>query len=815
VADLVVLGAAVLGSAAILWFFFGPQARDTRSGPAPSCHAAPVPSCHGAPAPAPVAACHGAPAPAPVAACHGAPAPTPVPSCHAPAVPAPGEDADAAARAEIADLTRRSILGALLTAPVAAAMMAHELLGIHGVPQLLLDPWFQLALITPVMWYVGRPIHATGWRTLRARAAEMNTLITLGTTAAYLYSLLVTVAPGLLPEDLRDVYFEAVGVILTLILFGRLLETRARAHTGEAIRALMGLAPRTARVVRDGTEVEVPVAQVAVGDVVVVRPGEKLPVDGEVTEGLSAVDESMVTGEPIPVTKRPGDVVIGATINQTGTFRYRATRVGAETMLAQIIRLVETAQASKAPIQRLADRVSAVFVPAVLLVALWTFAAWFTLGPSPALTQALVAAVAVLVIACPCALGLATPLSIMVATGKGATAGILIRSAEALETAAKVDVVVFDKTGTLTRGAPTLTEALPAPGTSTAELLALAAAAERPSEHPLAAAIVAGAQQRGLPVGEPDTFTSLTGEGVRAGLGGRVVLVGSRRFLIEAGVDVTPLDPDAAAAGAQGRTPVLVAVDGRPAGVLVVEDPPKDDAAVAVAELRRLGCEVVMLTGDDRRTADAIARHLGIRRVLAEVLPADKAGEVARLQAEGRVVAMVGDGINDAPALARADVGLAVGTGTDVAIEAADVTLVSGALGGVVDALRLARATMRNIRQNLFFAFAYNAAGIPIAAGALYPVLGLRLSPMVAAAAMAASSLSVVTNANRLRRFRPSPPRRDVPGPAMPRPGTRPSPASGAVPAPPVGLGGLVAGEEVAWVDVAVVGEGVAQGGEA
>ncbi|MGW6913330.1 heavy metal translocating P-type ATPase [Kitasatospora sp. NPDC054939] len=671
---------------------------------------------------------------------------------------AAGEDAEAAERqAEIGDLTRRVVAGAVLTAPVLFAVMAHELFGAAWVPGWMLNHWLQLALITPVMVYTGWPIHRIGWLTLVHRGADMNSLITLGTSAAYGFSLLVTIAPGLLPSEVREVYFEAVGVILTLILLGRLLEARAKAGTGEAIRALLGLQARTARVVRDGVEVEIPVAEVAVGDEVAVRPGERMPVDAEVLSGSSAVDESMVTGEPMPVTKRAGDTVIGATVNGTGALRVRASRVGADTMLAQIIRLVRQAQASKAPIQRLADAVSAYFVPAVIAVAIATFAVWFTVGPPPAFTLALVSAVAVLIIACPCALGLATPLSIMVATGKGAQAGILIRSAEALETAHGLDTVVLDKTGTVTAGTPVLTDLRPTGEFGETGLLRLVAAAESPSEHPLAAAIVAAARERGLTVPEATGFDSVTGKGVRASVDGHAVLVGSRRLLADVGIDTAGLEESAAALSAQGRTPVLAAVDGRAAGVLAVADTVKPDSARAVAALRGLGVEVVMLTGDNRRTAAAIAREVGTRRVLAEVLPGHKADEVRRLQAEGRTVGMVGDGINDAPALAAADVGLAIGTGTDVAIEAADVTLISGSLAGVVTAIRLSRATMRNIRQNLFFALVYNAVGIPVAAGVLYPLWGIRLSPIIAAAAMALSSLSVVTNSNRLRRWHPQP----------------------------------------------------------
>src|SRR6266540_2036893 len=567
-------------------------------------------------------------------------------------------------RAEIADLTRRVLVGAVLTVPVLFAVMAHEVFGAGWVPELLLNRWVQLALITPVMFYTGWPIHRTGWLTLAHRGADMNSLITLGTSAAYGYSLLVTLVPGLVPADVREVYFEAVGVILTLILLGRLLEARAKAGTGEAIRALLGLQARTARVLRDGAEVEVPVEDVAVGDEVLIRPGEKVPVDAVVLTGTSAVDESMVTGEAMPVTKRAGDTVIGATINGTGSLRVRAAKVGADTMLAQIIRLVQQAQASKAPIQRLADAISGYFVPVVIAIAVVTFAVWFVAGPPPGLTFALVSAVAVLIIACPCALGLATPLSVMVGTGKGAQAGILIRSAEALETAHKLDTIVLDKTGTITAGQPALTDVHPAAGFDENGLLALVASAEADSEHPLAAAIVAGA--RGLTVPGATGFDSVTGKGVQATVNGRAVLVGNARLLADVGIDTAPLDPVAAHLSARGKTAILTAVDGQAAGVV-----------------------------------------------------------------------------------AAADIGLAIGTGTDVAIEAADITLISGSLAGVVTAIRLSRATMRNIRQNLVFALAYNAIGIPIAAGVLYPFFGIRLSPIIAAAAMAASSLSVVGNANR------------------------------------------------------------------
>ncbi|ORW72770.1 heavy metal translocating P-type ATPase [Mycobacterium saskatchewanense] len=654
--------------------------------------------------------------------------------------------------AEVAGLTRRVVIGAVLTAPVLYAVMAQPL-GSQWVPAVLLNQWVQLALITPVMFYVGWPIHRTGWLALAHRSADMNTLVTLGTLAAYGYSLLVMVASSALPAEARDVYFEAVGVILTLIMLGRLLEARAKAGTGEAIRALLGLQARTARVVRDGAETELPVDEVIVGDEIVIRPGEKIPVDATVLSGQSAVDESMVTGESMPVTKQIGDTVIGATINTTGALRVRATKVGSDTMLAQIVRMVQQAQASRAPIQRLADAISAYFVPVVIAIAIATFAVWFVAGPTPTLTQALVSAVAVLIIACPCALGLATPLSIMVGTGKGARAGILIRSAEALETAHKLDTVVLDKTGTITAGKPALTDVRVTGTLPESELLTLVAAAEADSEHPVAGAVLAGARDRGIIVPATTAFDSITGKGVRATVAGHTLLVGTATLLAENGIASAELDHISADLAAEGKTPLLAAVDGQPAGVLAVADTVKDDSIAAIAALRKLGLQVVMITGDNARTAAAIARQVGVERVLAEVLPEHKASEIRRLQAEGRRAGMVGDGINDAPALAQADVGLAIGTGTDVAIEAADITLISGSLAGVVTAIRLSRATMRNIRQNLFFALIYNAIGIPLAAGVLYPLLGLRLSPMIAAAAMALSSLSVVGNANRLRHY--------------------------------------------------------------
>jgi Cu+-exporting ATPase len=676
------------------------------------------------------------------------------------------EDAEAEARRmEIRDLSRRVLAGAILTAPVAAAVMGGELLRLAWIPEWLHNPWLQLVLISPVMFYTGWPIHRTGWLALGRRTADMNSLITLGTAAAYIYSLVATFAPGLLPEQLHAVYYEAVGVIITLILLGRLLEVRAKAGTGEAIRKLIGLQAKTAWVVQNGAEQEVPVEEVRIDDVVIVRPGEKVPVDGEVLEGRSTLDESMVTGESIPVEKGPGDIVIGATINQTGAFRFRATKVGRDTMLAQIIRLVEQAQGSKAPIQRLVDLVSSYFVPAVIFIAIATFVVWFNFGPDPALIFALGTSVTVLIIACPCALGLATPLSIMVGTGKGAENGILIKSAEALETAHKLRTIVLDKTGTITKGKPELIDVVPVGSPSQEELLRLVASAERLSEHPLGEAIVRGAQARGIALAEPKEFDSITGKGIRATVDGTRVLVGNRRLLADVGVETSALDEQAHRLAEEGKTPMLVVLDGKPAGVVAVADTVKEDSVAAIAALKRMGIEVVMITGDNRRTADAIARQVGIGRVLAEVLPRDKALEVRRLQDEGTLVGMVGDGINDGPALAQADVGIAIGSGTDVAIEAADVTLISGELKGVVTAITLSRATMRNIRQNLFFAWIYNTLGIPVAAGVLYPFTGLLLSPIIAAAAMALSSLSVVANANRLKRFGPKPLERPVVAP--------------------------------------------------
>ncbi|MBI2197499.1 MAG: copper-translocating P-type ATPase [Candidatus Rokubacteria bacterium] len=589
------------------------------------------------------------------------------------------------------------------------------------------------------------------------RTSDMNTLIAVGTSAAYLYSVGLIVFPGFFEAQgvAREVYFDTSTIIITLILLGRYLEAVARGRTSEAIKKLIGLQPKTARVIRDGAETDIPVAEVAPRDLVVVRPGEKVPVDGVVRRGASSLDESMVTGESMPVDKKAGDEVIGATLNTTGSFTFEATKVGKDTVLAQIIKLVEAAQGSKAPIQRLVDRVTGYFVPAVIGIAVVTGVVWYAFGPAPALTYALLNFVAVLIIACPCALGLATPTSIMVGTGKGAEHGILIRSGQALETAHRLRALVFDKTGTLTAGKPALTDVVRTGAFAADDLLRLAASAERGSEHPLGGAIVDGARQRGLAVTNAEDFQAVPGHGIVARVDGRSVLVGNLRLMEDRGVHGGLPTDEAARLSSAGKTPMYVAVDGRAAGLVAVADTLKPNSAAAVAALHRLGLEVIMITGDNRRTAEAIAREVGIDRVLAEVLPGDKAKEVKRLQDEGKLVGMVGDGINDAPALAQADIGLALGTGTDVAMEAADITLMSGDLRGVVTAIALSKATMRNIKQNLFWAYAYNTALIPVAAGVLFPFFGWLLNPILAAAAMATSSVSVVSNALRLRRFRP------------------------------------------------------------
>jgi len=670
---------------------------------------------------------------------------------------AEGEDA------ELAAMSRRFRVSLVLTLPVFALAMSDM---VEGNPLTArLSPaalaWLQLVLGTPVVLWGGAPFFARGLASLRSGHLNMFTLIALGTGAAWAYSTIATLAPGVFPHSFRHaggavaVYFEAAAVIVTLVLLGQVLELRARSRTGAAIRALLGLAPRTARrVADDGSEHDVALEAVVVGDRLRVRPGEKIPVDGVVLEGRSAVDESMLTGEPMPVTRQPGDALTGATLNGTGALLMRAERVGADTLLAQIVAMVSEAQRSRAPIQRLADVVAGWFVPAVIVAAAATFVAWAALGPEPRMAFALINAVAVLIIACPCALGLATPMSIMVATGRAAMAGVLFRDAEAIEVLRAVDTVVVDKTGTLTEGKPRLVAVRPAEGRSEAELLRLAASLERASEHPLARAVLDGAAERGLTLTDVRDFDSRTGRGVVGTVDGRQVGIGSPRLLSELGAAPGALASVADEMRGEASTVMFVAVDGRLAGLVAVADPIKASTPEAVAGLQREGLRVVMLTGDDRATAEAVARRLGLDEVVANVLPAQKAEAVRRLQAEGRIVAMAGDGVNDAPALAQAQVGIAMGTGTDVAMESAGVTLVRGDLRGILRARRLSRATMRNIRQNLFFAFVYNALGVPVAAGALYPFFGVLLSPMIAAAAMSLSSVSVIANALRLRRVR-------------------------------------------------------------
>jgi Cu+-exporting ATPase len=624
------------------------------------------------------------------------------------------------------------------------------------VPAFLRNLFVLWVLATPVQFVMGRTFYRRAWTAFRHRTADMNTLIAIGTSAAYFTSAVVTLFPSALVSTgaRRDVYFDTSAVIVVLILFGRMLEARAKGRTSEAIKKLMGLRPSTARVVRDGTERDIPVDDVVVGDMLVVRPGERIPVDGTVLDGRSSIDESMITGESLPVDKEPGDELIGATINKWGRLVLRAGKVGQDTTLAQIIRLVQDAQGTKAPIQRLADRISGYFVPAVISIALVTFVIWFDFGPSPSLTLALRNFVAVMIIACPCALGLATPTAVMVGTGKGAERGILVKSSESLETAHVIDTVVFDKTGTLTKGEPDVTEILPAPGFGPEDVLALAAGAEAGSEHPLGQAIVRKAKGFGLAPAVPVGFKALEGLGVEAVVNGKKVLVGSHELVREAGLDFGGLFVQAGDLALQGKTSAYVAVDGLPAGLLALSDTLKATATGSVTRLKKMGLKVIMLTGDDRRTAQAIARSAGIDQVIPDVLPGAKAEVVRGLQSEGKKVAMVGDGINDAPALVQADLGIAIGTGTDVAMESSDITLVSGDPAGVASAVELSRRTIRTIHQNLFWAFFYNVVGIPVAAGVLYPFFHLLLNPMIASAAMALSSVSVVSNSLRLRRVK-------------------------------------------------------------
>ncbi len=664
---------------------------------------------------------------------------------------------------ELRDMARRFRLSLVLTLPVFAIAMSEMLPGDPlraAVSPRLLNA-LQLALATPVVVWGGWPFFARGWASLVQRRLNMFTLIALGTGAAYLYSLLAAVAPGIFPASFRTpegvvaVYFEAAAVIVTLVLLGQVLELSARSRTGAALTALLGLAPASARRIRaDGSDEDVPLDSVRPGDRLRVRPGEKVPVDGVVLEGTSAVDESMVTGEPIPAQKGPGDPLVGATVNGGGALVMRAERVGAETLLARIVQMVAEAQRSRAPIQGLADSVAGVFVPAVVAAAAITAVVWAVAGPEPPMAYALVNAVAVLIIACPCALGLATPMSIVVASGRGAAAGVLFKNAEAIELLREVDTLVVDKTGTLTEGRPKLVSVVPARGWDETQLVKLAASLERSSEHPLAAALVAGARERGAIPSEAQSFESVTGRGVAGRVDGRDVVLGNRAMLEARGVDPGELVEAAEALRREGQTVMFAAVDGKPAGLLGVADPIKETTPEAIRQLRAEGIRIVMLTGDSRTTAEAVAEALELDEVIAEVLPDQKAEVVARLQERGRTVAMAGDGINDARALARAHVGIAMGTGTDVAMESAGVTLVKGDLRAIARARRLSRATMRNIKQNLFFAFVYNALGVPVAAGVLYPALGLLLNPMIAAAAMSLSSVSVIGNALRLRRAR-------------------------------------------------------------
>jgi Cu+-exporting ATPase len=665
---------------------------------------------------------------------------------------------DAAPNHELIDFTRRFWIGLALTLPVFLLEMGGHLVDLHGWISQQTSNWVQLLLATPVVLWAGLPFFERGWASIRTRNLNMFTLIAMGTGVAWVYSIVATLWPSLFPASMRShdggvpVYFEAAAVITVLVLLGQVLELRAREQTSGAIRALLDLSPKMARRIRpDGADEEVSLDAVSVGDRLRVRPGERVPVDGEIVEGRSAIDESMVTGESMPVTRGVGERVIGGTMNQSGAFVMRADQVGRDTVLSQIVQMVAQAQRSRAPIQRLADQVSGWFVPVVILASLLAFVAWSIWGPEPRFTFGLIAAVSVLIIACPCALGLATPMSIMVGVGRGAQSGVLIKNAEALERLEKVNTLVIDKTGTLTEGRPSVIAIKPAAGMSESELLRLTASLERASEHPLAAAIVRAANERGLALSEAQDFDTPIGKGVTGTVDGRSIVIGNRLIMADLGVATTTLDAVADDARGDGATAIFVAVDGAAAGVIAIADPIKASSPGAIAQLKQDGVRVVMLTGDNATTARAVARQLGIDTVEAEVLPEDKGKIVEKLRTEGRVVAMAGDGINDAPALAAADVGIAMGTGTDVAMESAGVTLLKGDLGGIVRARHLSAATMANIRQNLFFAFVYNAAGVPIAAGVLYPLFGVLLSPVIAAAAMALSSVSVIGNALRLR----------------------------------------------------------------
>ncbi len=653
-------------------------------------------------------------------------------------------------------LKRKFLIGLALAVIIFLGSSTHWF---PWIPDFLSNFFVLWALATPVQFWIGWQFYRGAWGAFKHRNADMNTLIAVGTSAAYLYSVVATVFPSLFATAGIEpkVYFDTSAIIIVLILFGRLLEARAKGQTSEAIKKLIGLQPKTARVIRDGKELDIPVEEVLVGDEIVVRPGEKIPVDGVVTRGKSAVDESMITGESMPMRKEAGDEVIGATINKTGSFQFKATKVGKDTALAQIIKLVQDAQGSKAPIQRLADIIAGYFVPIVISIAIAAFIIWFNFGPKPALTFALLNFVAVMIIACPCALGLATPTAVMVGTGKGAENGILIKGGESLETAHKVNTIVFDKTGTLTKGEPEVTNIVSLNSLSEQEILEYAASAEKTSEHPLGEAIIRSAKAKKIEPSDPEDFRAVEGHGIEARVDGREILVGNKKLMENRGVKIGDLEEKAEQLAAEGKTPVFISLDGRAAGLIAVADTLKENSLQAVEKLRKLGLEVVMLTGDNRKTAEAIARKAGIERVLSEVLPEDKVHEIKKLQSEGKKVAMVGDGINDAPALAQADIGIAIGSGTDVAVEASDITLIKDDLRGVVSAIELSKKTIKIIKQNLFWAFFYNSAGIPIAAGLLYPFFGILLNPIFASAAMAFSSVSVVSNSLRLRRARLSP----------------------------------------------------------
>jgi Cu+-exporting ATPase len=668
--------------------------------------------------------------------------------------------------AEYADLKRKFWVAAVLSLPILVIVMSHGTIELFNFPGV---NWLQLVLATPVVFYSGWQFYRGAWAAFRHRAADMNTLIAVGTGTAYIYSVLATVfpsffagavgqtmnMPGMETTPSVPVYFEAASVIIALIVLGRMLEARAKGQTGAAIKKLVGLQAKTARVIRDGREMEIETEEVVPGDIVLVRPGEKIPVDGILTEGGSAIDESMLTGESLPVEKKPGDEIFGATINKTGAFQFKATKVGKDTALQQIVKLVQDAQGSKPPIAKLADTISGIFTPIVICIAIATFVVWFVAAsPEVRFTMALVNFVSVLIIACPCALGLATPTAIMVGTGKGAENGILIKGGDSLETAHKLNTVVLDKTGTITRGEPSLTDVVAADGFAENDFLQIVASAEKSSEHPLAAAIVRGAESRNLQFEKIENFNALEGRGIEAKVSGRDLLLGNLRLMNERKIQLNGAPETVEKLAGEGKTPMFAAIDGKFAGIVAVADTIKPESKDAIRALQNLGLEVVMMTGDNRRTAEAVANEVGIKRVLAEVLPEGKSGEIKRLQSEKKTVGMVGDGINDAPALAQADVGIAIGTGTDVAIEASDITLIKGDLRGVVTAIALSKATIRTVKQNLFWAFIYNVLGIPIAAGLLYPLTGWLLSPIIASAAMSLSSVSVVANSLRLRSFK-------------------------------------------------------------